>query len=78
MYELAEYIIANLVDGDAKYSITYNDKTGDLVILVAKESIGKVIGKQGRIAKAIRLIIKAAAIKNDLRVNVEIKELVEE
>ena len=41
---------------------------------VADEDIGKIIGKSGRIAKAIRTVVKAAAIKQNLRVSVEIVE----
>ena len=41
---------------------------------VADEDIGKIIGKSGRIAKAIRTVVKAAAIKQNLRVTVEIIE----
>ena len=41
---------------------------------VAKDDMGKIIGKQGRIAKAIRTVVKAAAIKQNKRVSVEIVE----
>ena len=41
---------------------------------VAKEDMGKIIGKQGRIAKAIRTVVKAAAIKQNKRVTVDIVE----
>ena len=41
---------------------------------VAKEDMGKIIGKQGRIAKAIRTVVKAAAIKENKRVTVDIVE----
>jgi predicted RNA-binding protein YlqC (UPF0109 family) len=43
-----------------------------LELRVSKEDMGKVIGKQGRIAKAIRTVVKAAAIKENVRVSVEI------
>ena len=77
MYELAEYLVTNLIGEDQKYLIEYDETTGALNIFVCKDAIGKVIGKQGRIAKAIRAIIKASAMKRNLRVNVEIKELEE-
>lgn len=77
MYELAEYLVKSLIGEDQKYLIEYDEDGGELNIFVCKEAIGKVIGKQGRIAKAIRSIIKASAMKRKLRVNVEIKELEE-
>ena len=77
MYELAEYLVKSLIGEDQKYLIEYDEDAGELNIFVSKDAIGKVIGKQGRIAKAIRSIIKASAMKRKLRVNVEIKELEE-
>lgn len=48
------------------------EKSIILELKVAKDDMGKVIGKQGRIAKAIRTVMKAAAVKEDKRVSVEI------
>ena len=57
-------------------SVTVNEiETDNTVLLelrVAPEDMGKVIGKQGRIAKAIRTVVKASAMKKNKRVNVEI------
>ncbi len=57
-------------------SVTVNEiETDNSVLLelrVAQEDMGKVIGKQGRIAKAIRTVVKASAMKKNKRVNVEI------
>ena len=50
----------------------YREGTIILKLRVASEDMGKVIGKQGRIAKAIRTVVKAAAIHNDKKVIVEI------
>ena len=77
MYELADYLVKSLIGEDQKYLIEYDEDGGELNIFVSKDAIGKVIGKQGRIAKAIRSIIKASAMKRKLKVNVEIKELEE-
>jgi predicted RNA-binding protein YlqC (UPF0109 family) len=49
-----------------------NGKEITIHLTVAQEDMGKVIGKQGRIAKAIRTVVKAAAVKADKRVTVEI------
>jgi predicted RNA-binding protein YlqC (UPF0109 family) len=74
MKELLEIIARALVDYPDEVSV--NEVEGENAIIlelrVAKEDMGKVIGKQGRIAKAIRSVIKAAAIKENVRVVVEI------
>ncbi len=49
-----------------------NEKSIILELKVAKDDMGKVIGKQGRIAKAIRTVVKAAAVKDSRRVVVDI------
>lgn len=67
MKELVKYIVDTLTDGadiDVEYSET---KPTDIVITASKEDIGKVIGKQGRIAKSIRTIVKAASAKQGAR-----------
>lgn len=74
MKELLEVIAKNLVDYPDKVSV--NEVQGErgvvLELRVAPEDMGKVIGKQGRIAKAIRVVVKAAAIHEDKRIIVEI------
>lgn len=74
MGELVEYIAKALVDNPDEVSVTEVEGSQSVIIelKVAQEDMGKVIGKQGRIAKAIRTVVKAAAIKNDKRVVVEI------
>ena len=74
MKELLEIIAKNLVDNPDAVVVTEinNEKNLTLELRVASEDMGKVIGKQGKIAKAIRNVVKAAAIHNDKRVNVEI------
>ena len=74
MKELLEILARSLVDSPD--SVKVNEITGEQSIIlelkVAPEDMGKVIGKQGRIAKAIRIVVKAAAIKENKRVVVEI------
>ena len=74
MKELLEIIARNLVDNPDAVEINEIKKSGGVVLelKVAPEDMGKVIGKQGRIAKAIRTVVKAAAINSDTHVNVEI------
>lgn len=74
MKELVEIIAKSLVDNpDAvQVSEVAGEQSIILELKVAPEDMGKVIGKQGRIAKAIRTVVKAAAIKENKRVVVEI------
>ena len=74
MKELVEVIAKALVDHPEEVSV--NEKNGGRTIVlelhVAEGDMGKVIGKQGRIAKAIRSVVKAAAAKEDKKVVVDI------
>ncbi|NLM28006.1 MAG: KH domain-containing protein [Clostridiaceae bacterium] len=74
MKELLENIARSLVDNPDEVSV--NEVEGEKLLIlelkVADEDMGKVIGKQGRIAKAIRTVMKAAAVRNNKRVVVEI------
>ena len=74
MKELVEVIAKALVDSPDEVVVTQteNDKAIVLELRVAQSDMGKVIGKQGRIAKAIRSVVKAAASKEDKKVIVEI------
>ncbi len=76
MKELLEVLAKNLVDNPDKVFVSEReqDKTTILTLKVAPEDMGKVIGKQGRIAKAIRTMIKAAAIRENKKVSVEIAQ----
>lgn len=74
MKELVEVIVKALVDLPEEVVVTENQsEKGILVeVRVAQSDMGKVIGKQGRIAKAIRSVVKAAATREDKKVIVEI------
>nr|WP_300005371.1 KH domain-containing protein [Tissierella sp.] len=74
MGELVEYIAKSLVDNPEKVSVNEveSSKAVTIELRVADEDMGKIIGKQGKIAKAIRTVVKAAAIKQNKRVVVEI------
>lgn len=74
MKELVETIARALVDNPEEVVVTEetNGKTVVVSLHVAQTDMGKVIGKQGRIAKAIRSVVKAASSKNNTRVDVEI------
>jgi uncharacterized protein len=74
MKELVELIARSLVDNpdDVQVIETESDKSVLLELRVAPDDMGKVIGKQGKIAKSIRTLTKAAAAKTGKRVAVEI------
>ncbi|PWM50527.1 MAG: KH domain-containing protein [Clostridiales bacterium] len=74
METLVENLVKALVDHPESVQVNSAVEDGETVIRlsVAQEDMGKVIGKQGRIAKAIRTVVKAAAIKKGERVTVEI------
>ena len=74
MKELVEVIAKSLVDHPEEVTVTKREKERTVVyeLHVASADMGKVIGKQGRIAKAIRAVVKAAASKDDKTVVVEI------
>ena len=76
MKDLVEVLAKALVDHPEAVTVTEKE-TEDAVVVelhVADADMGKVIGKQGRIAKAIRSLVKAAASKNEKKVIVEIMQ----
>ena len=75
MKELVEVIAKALVDNPNEVVVTESEKEDEIIIelKIASNDMGKVIGKQGRIAKAIRSVVKAASSKMDKKVIVEIQ-----
>ncbi len=76
MKDILETIILNLVDNKEEVFINSkeDEKTITLEVKVAKSDMGKVIGKQGRVAKAIRTVMKSLAAKDHKRIDVEFIE----
>ena len=74
MKELVEVIAKALVDNPEEVVVTEKGEVRNITVElhVAADDMGKVIGKQGRIAKAIRSVVKAASTKDNKRVDVEI------
>ena len=74
MKEIVEIIARSLVDNPDQ--VVVKEKQDEGIVLcalhVADEDMGKVIGKSGRIAKALRTVVKAAATRENKKVNVEI------
>ena len=76
MKELVEIIAKSLVDSPDEVLVTESETPKGIIIelTVAAADMGKVIGKQGRIAKALRTVVKAATSKYDKKVIVEITQ----
>jgi predicted RNA-binding protein YlqC (UPF0109 family) len=74
--EIVEYLARRLVDEPDAVRVEEVEREGALVIqlYVAQDDIGKVIGRQGRIARALRTIVRASAAQRDRRVQLEIVE----
>jgi len=76
MEELVRFIAKNLVD-EPDSVVVESREEGDTVVIslsVAPSDMGKVIGRQGRIAKAIRTVVKAASVRSDKKYMVDIVE----
>lgn len=76
MEALLTAIVKGLVGKPAEVSVTVDEKNAEGIVVyhlhVAEEDMGRVIGKQGRIAKAIRTVMRAAAARQDEKIQVEI------
>ncbi|MBQ9992145.1 MAG: KH domain-containing protein [Firmicutes bacterium] len=74
MIALVEYMAKSLVEKPEEVTVTAAEKEGiiELSLKVAEGDMGKVIGKQGRIAKALRSVLKAAAAKEGKKYSLEI------
>ena len=76
MQELVEYIAKSLVDRPEEVRVSLEEKE-DVTVLhlsVAKEDLGKIIGRQGRTARALRTLVNAASAKQEGRCILEIEE----
>ena len=76
MKELLTYIVQSLVDKSDEVSVTEREAGGETVyeVRVAPGDMGKVIGRQGRVVKEIRTLMKAVAKREGKRISVEILE----
>ena len=76
MKELLTYIVQNLVEKPDEVSVTEREANGETVfeVRVADGDMGKVIGRQGRIVKEIRILMKAVAQRKGKNVSVEIMD----
>ena len=75
MLELIKYIVNQFAENPdlVEYKVEEKGNVVDVTILLEESDMGKVIGRQGKIAKSLRTIVNAAAKKSGLRYNIEIK-----
>ncbi len=78
MVELVKFMITELVDDKSAVEVELADDGSTITVKVAKNDMGKIIGKEGRIAKAIRTVVKAACARLDTKYSVDILEADEE
>lgn len=76
MVDLVKYLVTELVDKKDEVRVTEQD--GVIEVSVAKSDMGKIIGKQGKIARSIRAIVKAASHNAEKKYTVEILEAEDE
>ncbi len=76
MAELLAYLARELVDDPSAVRVVEEEREGVLVLVlhVAPDDVGKVIGRQGRIARALRTLVRASAVREGRRVLVEIAD----
>ncbi len=76
MLELIKYIVEQFAEEKDKisYEVEETEEEINVTVLLADADMGKVIGKQGKIAKALRTLVRAATPRDSKKYNVEIKE----
>jgi hypothetical protein len=76
MKKALEYIVTQIVDDPKKVEISENEENGmiNFAIQVAATDMGKIIGKNGKVIRAIRNVVKIAAIKQNKKINIALTE----
>lgn len=78
MKETLHFIVSSIVDAPDAVSVEEQEGEGgiiNLIVTVAKEDMGKVIGKEGKVIRSIRNIMKIRAMKEDIRINISLAEV---
>ena len=76
MLDLIKYVVEQFAEDKAniKYEVEETDEAINVTVLLSDSDMGKVIGKQGKIAKALRTLVRCASAKEGKKYNIEIKE----
>ncbi|MBQ8426220.1 MAG: KH domain-containing protein [Clostridia bacterium] len=76
MIELIKYVVGMFAEklDEVEYDVKDNGKNVDVTVILASSDMGKVIGRQGKIAKALRTLVRQGSQKENKKYNIEIKE----
>ena len=76
MLDLVKYVVEQFAEhkDEIEYQVNESEKGTEIVVLLEESDMGKVIGKQGKIAKAMRTLVRCASQKEGKKYNIEIKE----
>lgn len=76
MLELVKYIVEQFAEhkDQIEYQVSEEGGSAEITVLLEESDMGKVIGKQGKIAKALRTLVRCASAKEGKKYNIEIKE----
>ena len=76
MIELIKYVVTRFAEkpDEIEYEITEDGNVVNVNVILSDSDMGKVIGRQGKIAKALRTLVRAGSIKENKKYNIEIKE----
>ena len=76
MLELVKYVVEQFAEykDQIEYRVEEKENATDIIVLLEESDMGKVIGKQGKIVKALRTLVRCASAKEGKRYNIEIKE----
>lgn len=76
MLELIKFVIGQFAEKpeEIDYQVVEEGKTVNVTVTLAESDMGKVIGRQGKIAKALRTLVRAGGLKENKKYNIEIKE----
>ena len=76
MLELIKYVVNQFAENpnEVEYLVEDKGNSVDVTVVLKESDMGKVIGRQGKIAKALRTLVKAGSLKENKKYNIEIKE----
>ena len=76
MLDLVKYVVEQFAEhkDEIEYQVNESEKAVEIVVFLEESDMGKVIGKQGKIAKALRTLVRCASAKEGKKYNIEIKE----
>lgn len=76
MLELIKFVVGSFAEKpeDVEYQVAEEGKNVSVTVILNPDDMGKVIGRQGKIAKALRTLVRAGSLKENKKYNIEIKE----